>query len=74
MTIPHVWHNIGSEVTLRVPLGPQIAFLTATGTKCKPCYDLATTRKARRGDFGHQSGLAEQSIFDLTSALGCQEG
>ena len=25
MTIPHVWHNIDSEVALWVPLGPQVA-------------------------------------------------
>ena len=25
MTIPHFWHNIDSEVALRVPLGPQVA-------------------------------------------------
>ena len=25
MTNPHFWHNIDSEVALRVPLGPQVA-------------------------------------------------
>ena len=38
MTIPHFWHNIDSEVALRVPLGQQVAVLTAIDGVCDHSY------------------------------------
>ena len=73
MTIPHFWHNIDSEVALRVPLGPQVAVLTAKCTKCEPCDDLVSTRKGYKRGFWTQKGPAVQPYIDRTSAMRCRE-